>query len=131
MTTVSLDELRKLQSRGNKFNARRVVCADGTFDSRDEYRCYQNLLIEQRCGTIKGLQHHAVKIQIAPSFKRGRRTYRARVFTPDFTYTRSGVFTVHEFKATPTMTTDFSLRWHIAQCLHLDWDFVITTKKDL
>lgn len=45
---------------GNKFNARKVVTADGVFDSHKEYERYLQLRLLERCGKIFKLDRQAV-----------------------------------------------------------------------
>ena len=44
----------------NKFNARKVVTAEGVFDSHKEYERYLQLRLLERCGKIFKLERQAV-----------------------------------------------------------------------
>lgn len=46
--------------RGNKFHAKKVKTADGTFDSQKEYNRWCELKILERAGKIKNLRRQAL-----------------------------------------------------------------------
>ena len=85
---------------GNKFNARKVVTADGVFDSHKEYERYLQLRLLERCGKIFKLDRQAVFTLIPAQYesyerygKKGKRlkdgkrcVEKACTYKADFVY---------------------------------------------
>ena len=69
----------------NKYNAKRIVTPDGTFDSKDEFKRYcalHNLLL---VGDIRNLERQ-VRFDLLPSKKGEFRAERPVHYTADFVY---------------------------------------------
>ena len=97
----------------NKYNAKKVVTADGVFDSHNEYRRYQQLRLLERAGKIEDLQRQ-VPFELIPAQyetyprygKRGQRLKDGRrciekkcVYVADYVYKdRSGKLHVEDVK---------------------------------
>lgn len=85
---------------GNKFGARKVVTAEGVFDSHEEYQRYLQLRLLERCGKIFKLERQKVFTLIPARYeyyerygKTGKRikdgkrcVERACVYKADFLY---------------------------------------------
>ena len=66
----------------NKFHAKKVTTEDGTFDSKAEYRRWEELKLLQRAGHISRLKRQ-VPYVVIPSSDRFRKTE----YIADFEYT--------------------------------------------
>ena len=87
--------------KGNKFHAEKVITADDTYDSKDEYKRFLQLAIAQKAGAIKNLSHHTKYVLISKS-KYGRDCY----YEADFVYNKvpSGELVVEDVKCAATKT---------------------------
>ena len=74
----------------NKYRNQKVVTPHGSFDSRREYRRYQELMILQRAGKISELRRQ-VKYELLPSQRMdGKCVERPLHYIADFVYTQDG-----------------------------------------
>ena len=72
----------------NKYRNRKVATSHGTFDSKREYRRYQELMILQRAGKISELRRQ-VKYELLPSQRiNGKCVERPLYYIADFVYTK-------------------------------------------
>lgn len=83
----------------NKYRNQKVVTPHGTFDSRREYRRYQELLLLQRAGKISELRRQ-VKYELLPSQRlNGKCVERPLYYIADFVYTKdNGEVVVEDVK---------------------------------
>ena len=82
----------------SKYRNQKVVTPHGTFDSRREYRRYQELLLLQRAGKISELRRQ-VKYELLPSQRMdGKCVERPLHYIADFVYTQDGENVVEDVK---------------------------------
>ena len=83
----------------NKYRNQKVMTPHGTFDSRREYRRYQELLLLQRAGKIGELRRQ-VKYELLPSQRlNGKCVERPLYYIADFAYTQdNGEVVVEDVK---------------------------------
>lgn len=82
----------------NKYRNKKVVTLHGTFDSKREYRRYQELLLLQRAGKISELRRQ-VKYELLPSQRVGGKCVeRPLYYIADFVYTQDGETIVEDVK---------------------------------
>lgn len=118
----------------NKYNARKVVTADGEFDSRNEYRRYQQLCLLERSGKIEDLQRQ-VPFELIPAQyetyerygKRGQRLKDGQrciekkcVYVADFVYTdkEKQKVVVEDTKSEATKTKDYVIKRKLMLYIH-------------
>ena len=118
----------------NKYNAKKVVTADGVFDSHNEYRRYQQLRLLERAGMIEDLQRQ-VPIELIPAQyetyprygKRGQRLKDGRrciekkvVYVADFVYTdtEKQKVVVEDTKSEPTKTEAYVIKRKLLLHIH-------------
>lgn len=99
--------------RTNKYHAKRIPTEDGVFDSRKEYRRWQELKVMCAAGYITDLQRQ-VKFELIPcqreadiigpkgGHKPGKVIEKAVTYIADFTYTEDGKFVVEDTKGMKT-----------------------------
>lgn len=94
----------------NKFGARRVFYKDHWFDSVDEARRYDQLVLLELAGEICGLRLHPTYL-LQPGFRdETGRAVRAIKYTPDFEYIEDGATVVEDVKSEITRTKhDYSM----------------------
>lgn len=82
----------------SKYRNQKVVTPHGSFDSRREYRRYQELMILQRAGKISELRRQ-VKYELLPSQRMdGKCAERPLHYIADFVYTQDGETVVEDVK---------------------------------
>lgn len=83
----------------NKYRAKKVKDGDLVFDSRKEYRRWQELLLAEKAGVIKGLRRQ-VKYELLPRVpgKWPRPVY----YVADFVYREDGKEVVEDVKGYKT-----------------------------
>ena len=118
--------MRYAAPKKQKYNTRKIVYDGITFDSKDEIRRYNELLILQRAGEIHDLKYHE-QFELIPAqyetverySKTGKRlkdgvklVERAAVYTSDFSYylTATGEKIVEDVKCEKTKTEAYVLR---------------------
>lgn len=118
----------------NKYNAKRIVTADGKFDSHNEYRRYQQLRLLERAGKIEDLQRQ-VPFELIPAQyetyprygKRGQRLQDGRrciekkcVYVADFVYTdtEKKKVVVEDTKSEATKTKDYVIKRKLMLYIH-------------
>ena len=118
----------------NKYNAKKVVTADGVFDSHNEYRRYQQLRLLERAGKIEDLQRQ-VPFELIPAQyetyprygKRGQRLKDGRrciekkcVYVADFVYTdtEKQKVVVEDTKSEPTKTEAYVIKRKLLLHIH-------------
>ena len=118
----------------NKYNAKKVVTADGVFDSHNEYRRYQQLRLLERAGMIEDLQRQ-VPFELIPAQyetyprygKRGQRLKDGRrciekkvVYVADFVYTdtEKQKVVVEDTKSEPTKTEAYVIKRKLLLHIH-------------
>ena len=69
----------------NKYNNKKVVIDNITFDSKLEATRYRELKLLERKGIIKDLVLQP-SYELIPSFKKGNKTYRKTCYIADFCY---------------------------------------------
>lgn len=87
--------------RQNKYHNKKVVTAQGTFDSAKEYTRYLELTWMLKAGTITDLQRQ-VKFEILPKHYVNGKTIRAVFYIADFVYTKDGKQVVEDVKGFKT-----------------------------
>lgn len=106
-------------ARGNKYRAKKVTTAAGTFDSQAEHRRWVELCLLERAGTITGLQRQTV-------FKMNVNGVFVGKYTPDFEYHEGGKRVVEDVKG--VVTEAASLRMKVFQALHPEIRFAVIKK---
>lgn len=87
-----------------KYNNKKIVTADGTFDSKKEYGRWCDLKWMQRAGQITNLQRQ-VKFELIPSQKvDGKVVERPCSYIADFVYEQDGKQVVEDAKGMKTDT---------------------------
>lgn len=97
----------------NKYRARKILQNGESFDSKREYRRYQDLILLQRAGKISDLRRQ-VKYTLIPAqrepdtigsrggVKKGKVVERECSYTADFVYTENGETVVEDVKGMRT-----------------------------
>lgn len=107
--------------RGPKYGNHRDECGH---DSGKEHDRHQELLLMQRAGMIRGLQHHAPVYELAPSVVLDGRKKPAVRYTPDYTYYEDDGqhgwhFVVEDVKSPITRKNEsYRLRRHLMKSVH-------------
>lgn len=118
--------MRISMQKKQKYNTRKIVYDGITFDSKDEIRRYNELLILKKAGEIHDLKYHE-QFELIPAqyetverySKTGKRlkdglklVERAAVYTSDFSYylTVTGEKIVEDVKCEKTKTETYVLR---------------------
>jgi len=127
--TMTVEEFRAQQKKGNKFGAKPVTIDNIRFDSGVEGERYRQLLLLLKSGQIQNLQIKAPKIEILPAFTdRYQGRHKATYYIPDFTYEEGGVFVVEDVKGGhATRTALFELKRKIVLSHYPQYDFRIIT----
>lgn len=86
-----------VNTRKNKYNAKKVVLDGHTFDSRKEAKRYGELKLLERAGIIKDLKLQ-VFFELVPSNKKERGV----AYVADFTYFEDGEYVVEDVKSSMT-----------------------------
>ena len=96
LSRAGVDVLKRVT---NKYRNQKVVTPHGTFDSKREYRRYQELLLLQRAGKISELRRQ-VKYELLPSQRlNGKCVERPLYYIADFVYTKdNGEVVVEDVK---------------------------------
>ena len=118
----------------NKYNARKVVTADGEFDSQNEYRRYQQLRLLEKAGKIEDLQRQVpfelipVQYESYPRYgKRGQRLKDGQrciekkcVYVADFVYTdkEKQKVVVEDTKSEATKTEAYVIKRKLMLYIH-------------
>lgn len=99
--------------RANKYHSRKVIRDGVTFDSRKEYRRYEELLLLQQAGEITNLRRQ-VKFVLIPTqrepsqigprggVRKGRLLEHECSYIADFVYTENGETVVEDTKGMKT-----------------------------
>lgn len=66
-----------------KYNSKKITVDGYTFDSMDESKYYQALLIRKAKGEIVNFEMQP-KFTLIPGFKKQGKTFKAMTYTPDF-----------------------------------------------
>ena len=66
-----------------KYNSKKITVDGYTFDSMDESKYYQALLIRKAKGEIINFEMQP-KFTLIPGFKKQGKTFKAMTYTPDF-----------------------------------------------
>lgn len=93
-----------------KYNNRKIVTADGTFDSQKEYKRWKELQLLLRVGAIVELKRQ-VPYELIPSQRiNGKVVERPCVYKADFVYrdTETGEIVVEDTKG--VRTTDYIIK---------------------
>lgn len=86
----------------SKYHAKKVKTADGTFDSKKEYKRWIELNLLQQAGIIDMLDKQ-VKYELIPKQKDPKgKAVRAVTYTADFVYLENGEFIVEDTKGYKT-----------------------------
>lgn len=94
--------------RGNKYHAKKVTTEDGTFDSKAEFRRWQELKLLEAAGEISELRRQVeyllIPEQREPSEgkRKGRLLERKCVYRADFVYEMDGETIVEDVKGRKT-----------------------------
>jgi hypothetical protein len=96
-------------NRTSKFNARRVVVGDHSFDSAAEGRRYATLAALERAGKIAGLE-------LQPRFDCVVAGVKICSYVADFRYRRDGVAVVEDVKGVRTAV--YRLKRKLAEACH-------------
>lgn len=99
--------------RANKYHSHKVIRDGVTFDSRKEFRRYEELLLLQQAGEIKNLRRQVkfvlIPTQRAPSkigarggVKKGKLLERECAYIADFVYIQNGKTVVEDTKGVRT-----------------------------
>lgn len=110
----------------NKYNAKKIITAEGVFDSHHEYRRYLELRLLERAGRIEDLERQVVFELIPAQYetyerfgKRGQRLKDGRrciekkcVYVADFVYTdvENQKVVVEDTKSKVTKTKDYVIK---------------------
>lgn len=100
------------------------------FDSRKEYRRYQELLLLERQGLITNLSRQTTLI-IQEAFNYGTEHIRAITYRADFTYKQNGEQIIEDVKYVSEKTgkirstADFKLKWKLLKKKYPSYKFVI------
>lgn len=94
-----------------KYNARKVEHDGMVFDSKAEFKRYQDLTILERAGAISNLRRQ-VEYELIPK-QRGERKV---VYTADFVYTENDIEIVEDVKG--MKTRDYVLRRKLMLWVH-------------
>lgn len=98
----------------NKYNAKRITCEHGTFDSKKEFKRFLDLREKERRGEITDLRRQ-VPFELIPKTrlprpyingKRMKYSEQAVKYFADFTYYRDGEFIVEDVKSKATAHKD-------------------------
>jgi hypothetical protein len=109
--------------RRNKYGNKKVISDGFTFDSKAEYRRYQQLKLLQQAGEISGLKVHP-PFRLIPSFTDGSgKRHRAVFYEADFSYTENGTEVVEDVKGVRTAV--FKLKHKLLLYRHPGLDFRI------
>ena len=93
--------------RNNKYHNFKIHTDDGIFDSKREYKRWQELKLMERAGDITDLQRQ-VEFSLIPSQKRqiplknGQKTERGIKYKADFVYRNNGEIVVEDAKGFKT-----------------------------
>lgn len=86
----------------NKFNNTKVKADDIMFDSKMEYKRWQQLKLMLATGEIKNLQRQPA-FELQPAFRKHNKAYREIEYVADFQYqTRDGRTVVEDVKGMET-----------------------------
>lgn len=85
----------------NKYRNKKINIGGHEFDSKKEARRYQQLLLREKAGEIKGLRLQP-EYELIPRFKKGNKTYRKAVYIADFEYVENGRTIVEDVKGIKT-----------------------------
>jgi len=129
LTSISLADYKEkygggkqtTTSKGNKFNAQKVVFDGMTFDSRKEHKRYIELKAMSQRGEIYDLQHHT-KFELVPSVKlEGEKRAKPAIrYFADFTYyTALGAYVVEDVKSKATRKlAPYRQKKHLMKTVH-------------
>lgn len=88
--------------RLSKYHSRKIITAEGRFDSQKEYKRWLELKAMEKKGVIKNLQRQ-VPFELIPHQKiDGKVAERAVNYYADFTYTYEGDYIVEDTKGFKT-----------------------------
>lgn len=106
-------------ARRNKYGAKKVTTAAGTFDSQAEHKRWVELSLLERAGVISGLIRQ-------PVFKLNVNGMHVARYTPDFQYIENGKIVVEDVKG--YAARDFPIRSKLFQALNPDIRFAVIKK---
>ena len=96
----------------NKFGNRKVVTADGVFDSQKEYERWCELKLMQKAKIIAGLRRqepfYLIPVQRDPVTK--KMIERECKYVADFVYAQDGKLVVEDVKSSATKTPEYKIK---------------------
>lgn len=108
---------RLVRMKRNKFNAKPVIFRGQKFASKREAARWQELLLLERAGQIKGLVAHPIYMLVVEGQPIGK-------YTPDSSYMEHGKYVVEDVKSPATAKlADYRLRTKLFRALYRDIDF--------
>ena len=120
-----------MSRNGNKYGAKKVHHKGLVFDSKIEYKRYQQLKLMQSAGVISELEYNKKNLRyiIHDAYTRqdGKRV-AALKYTPDFRYIEDGQLIIEDVKG--KITTDFTIRRKLFEARY-GIDVRIITKDDI
>ncbi|MCP4541598.1 MAG: DUF1064 domain-containing protein [Chloroflexi bacterium] len=88
-----------MRRKSPKYGNRKIDTPDGRFDSRGEYRRWQDLKILEAAEEIKGLKRQVKYILIPKQTGKSGKKYREMTYKPDFVYLDDGELIVEDYKS--------------------------------
>lgn len=103
---------------GNKYHNERILVDGEVFDSKKEYRRYEELRLLERAGQISDLRRQ-VPFELVPrQIANGKVVERAVKYIADFTYRENGQFVVEDVKSDATRTDAYKIKKKLMLIVH-------------
>ena len=103
---------------GNKYHNERLTIDGEKFDSKKEYRRYEELKLLERTGLISDLRRQ-VPFELVPrQIANGKVVERAVKYIADFTYRENGQLVVEDVKSDATRTDAYKIKKKLMLSVH-------------
>lgn len=110
--------------RTHKYNAKKTVVDNVTFDSKAEARRYQELKLLEQAGEIQGLQLQPQFILLEPFIDSSGKRQRPIIYKADFQYKENGQDMVEDVKG--VLTPEFKLKVKLFLHKYPQYQFRVT-----